>query len=99
MQIVAYEGGKLYDNVNESGPLGTLVTKAMTAANRDPRIYDQTRRYLDIWNEICPDSLLCYYNSCQAPGVAGAWGAQEYEGQPLEQAHKLRAVLDYLEGK
>jgi len=59
----------------------------------DPRMYDAYKRYLSIWREKIGDTVMMF-DSVQPNVRTGSWGLLEYIGQPLEQAPKMRAVLD-----
>jgi hypothetical protein len=60
---------------------------------RDPRMYDAYKRYLSIWRAKIGDTIMMY-DSVQPIVPTGSWGLLEYIGQPLQDAPKMRAVLD-----
>jgi hypothetical protein len=84
-RYIAYEGGQhivLRDDVD-----------ALTRIQRDPRMYDLYRRYLDGWRTQVGDTLVLF-SSVKPINRFGAWGLAEYPGQPESEAPKLRAVRD-----
>lgn len=62
---------------------------------RDPRMYDAYKRYLEIWRRQIGDTIMMY-DSVQPVVRTGSWGLLEYFGQPLNEAPKMRAVSDAL---
>ena len=95
LQLLAYEGGQ---HLVAGYPFrdNPQLVELLVAANRHPEMYDLYRDYLTIWAQESRGGLMCLFNSCIEPGIYGSWGLLEYEGQPLEQAHKMRAVLDHM---
>lgn len=65
------------------------------AWNNDPRMYDLYLAYLDTLgnNGI---SLMNQFVAVSQWSVHGCWGAKRYAGQPMSEAHKYRALYDYL---
>ena len=72
---------------------GQHVLQGTDVICRDSRIYNVYRAYLDSMALMFP--LLVHYTHSGTFGSGGAWGSKEYIGQPLEQAHKYRALYDY----
>jgi hypothetical protein len=83
LRYVAYEGGQ---HVNSSKDVPLL-----TAINRHPAMGAAYTRYLTKWQAELGD-LMVLFADYGAPGKYGAWGLQEYLGQPLDQAPKAKAV-------
>lgn len=86
-RYIAYEAGQ-HILFQDDAPL-------MQKLNRDPRMYDLYRYYLDQWRAKVGD-VITLYTSVGTIGWFGAFGLQEYETQPLSETPKLRAVLDEL---
>ncbi|HWJ69455.1 MAG TPA: hypothetical protein VNS79_05340 [Sphingobium sp.] len=63
----------------------------LTAIQRDPRMGDLYTRYLTKWKDEFGD-LMVLYVGWGPVSVYGAWGMQEYMGQPLNEAPKAQAV-------
>lgn len=60
---------------------------------RDPRMYNAYKRYLEIWRTKIGDTITLFQSSGPISRY-GAWGLVEYVGQPLSEAPKMRAVRD-----
>lgn len=85
-RFIAYEGGQ------------HLVTPDLAlarAVQRDPRMGDAYRRYLDRWDARIRSDLTLYASTAPISEY-GSWGLREYAGQPIGEAPKLAAVRDYL---
>lgn len=97
LELVAYEGGQ------HLSPLGsanrdTKLVNLLSNVNRDPRMGELYTEYINAWEDVGGD-LFCFFNSGQRYTNAGAWGHFEHWGQPLETAHKQRAVEAWAAGK
>ncbi len=88
--FVAYEGGQHIANYSTPGGNGSNI------ANRDPRMYEFYSRFLNAYKNMF--SLFMHYCHSGAFSGQGSWGAVEYVGQPLSQAHKYRALVDFAKG-
>lgn len=85
LTYITYEGGQ---HILKPG------ADVITAANSDPRIYGVYRKYLDA---IAPHfDTFTHFNNCGMWTVHGAWGSRQYVIEPLESAHKARALVDYM---
>ncbi len=94
LRLIAYEGGQHLVGVGE--PVNdAALTEQLIAANRDPRMGDVYRRYLEQWDSVSGD-LMVLFASMQVPGKWGSWGLIETEFQPVSKAHKLKATLDWI---
>jgi hypothetical protein len=85
-RYISYEGGQ------------HLVAREVELAQRlqrDPRMADVYRRYLNAWQARIGDRLMLYASTAPI-GEAGAWGLREYAGQPRAETPKLRAVEAFL---
>jgi hypothetical protein len=91
--LVAYEGGQHLVQANNSE-----LTSLYIAANRHARMYDLYALYFNAWAAHNPDGLFMNFTSVYMPSQWGSWGTLEYQSQPLNQAHKFRAVVDALKG-
>jgi hypothetical protein len=84
IQLYCYEGGQhVWDD------------EISYERNTDPRMYDLYRRYLA---GIAPHvTLFMHYLHCGSggPRSGNQWGAKLRMDQPLAEAHKLRALLDW----
>jgi hypothetical protein len=54
--------------------------------------------YLDYLTGVSPHiKIFAHYLHNGEWSSGGAWGAERYVGQPLGEAHKLRAIYDWIE--
>jgi len=86
-RYIAYEGGQ------------HLIFKDIAFAQRiqrDPRMYNAYKKYLDSWRTRIGDTMMLF-NSSGEISRFGAWGLVEYAGQPLSDAPKMRAVHEQME--
>jgi hypothetical protein len=86
-RFIAYEGGQ-----HVIAPAANA--KTAEAMQRSPLMYATYQRYLADWRTRVGDTLVLY---AATGGISqyGSWGIREYPGQPLEQAPKWRAALEY----
>ena len=88
--------GKRYITYEAGQHIVSHANVPMVAAlNRDERMYAAYKKYLEAWERQIGD-LMVLYNTTSPISQHGAWGIREFEGQPLEQTPKRRAILDYL---
>lgn len=81
LPLVAYEGGQ-------------HLTSGAHIWSENPEIYNQ---YIYMLNQYAPYfELFCHYTLTGSWSSGGAWGANAYTGQPLKDAHKLRALYDWI---
>jgi len=99
LALVAYEAGQhltAYDLAGV-GFAGTVeaVEGVYNQVNTRPEMYDLYMHWLDEWEAFGGDTLVPFH-------LAGSWNEIETFGhketilQPLEEAHKYRALLDWL---
>ena len=85
-RYIAYEGGQ------------HLIFRDVAfeqQVERDPRMYNAYKKYLDFWRTKIGDTI-ALYNSSGKISRFGAWGLVEYAGQPLSEAPKMRAVREQM---
>lgn len=92
-KAVAAQYSKRYISYEAGQHLIFRDVKLGEQVERDPRMYDAYKRYLDLWRTKIGD-LIMMYSSSGPISRYGAWGLAEYVGQPLSDAPKLRAVRD-----
>ena len=96
-KAIAAKYGKRYI-AYEAGQHVIVDDPAMAVQiQRDPRMYDAYKRYLSLWRSRIGDTIMMY-DSVQPVVRTGAWGLLEYLGQPLDEAPKMRATLDAIQG-
>jgi hypothetical protein len=94
LELIAYEGGQHLVGHGGAENLQPL-TDLFIAANRHPRMYDLTRRHLAHWSAE-GGGLYAAFLYVGGPSKWGSWGTLEYQDQPIEQAHKYRALIDQM---
>ena len=95
LSMVSYEGGQHIVQMNGNDNNVELGNK-LIAANRHPRMYSIYHSLMDAWFNN-GGGVFIAYTGALTPSVAwGSFGTVEYLGQDLSEAHKHRALLDYL---
>jgi hypothetical protein len=80
LKLIAYEGGQ-------------HVIKKAKAINRDPAMFALYQEYLRAMSKHI--AHFCHYAHVGQAGDGGAWGCIECTGQPLAEAHKYRALVEW----
>lgn len=92
--LIAYEGGQHLVG-RFAAANNEKLTALFIAANRDPRMGELYRSHLDNWFSA-GGKLYALFASARLPNKYGSWGLLEYQGQPIAQAPKYRAAVDYI---
>jgi len=85
LRFITYEAGQ---HVTIAGSADVPM---LSQIQRDPRMGDLYTRYLMKWKDGFGD-LMVLFSAWGPISQFGAWGMQEYLGQPLSEAPKARAV-------
>jgi hypothetical protein len=94
LDLIAYEAGQHL--VGHGGAENNEeLTKLLHAANRDPRMEELYRLYLDTWAKN-GGGLMAIFSSVSRPSKWGSWGLLEAEDQDPKAAPKWRAVAERL---
>lgn len=93
IRIAAYEGGPHFVGYTDE------LAREVARVNRDPRMKALYASFLELWDRATGGALFLHYASSNAWGRHGAWGVKEYQGQPVKDAPKYDALLDYIEKK
>jgi len=92
--LVCYEAGQTFQGI-----LGvendTNLTAILTAANRDPRMFDRYTEYLTML-KAGGVSLCNNFSYCSGWSKWGSWGSLEYQDQPTNQAPKYAAIVQWI---
>ena len=93
-QLVAYEAGQHFTSWQAG-----LTEEQVTALNLHPRMYGWYQQYMQGWFDHAPiTSTLVFYTSyAPCPGGGSCFGVKTACDQPIEEAHKYRAIVDWLE--
>jgi hypothetical protein len=81
--MIGYEGGQ-------------HVTTSASTVNRNPEMYDLYIEYFDMLDNYM-GGVFAHYCHVGTWSSGGAWGSMEYTGQPISQAHKYRALMNYID--
>jgi hypothetical protein len=92
LSLIAYEGGQHMVGI-QGAEHDIALTAQFKAFNRDPRIGQLYRDYLDLW-KAAGGELFCHYDDSANPGIFGSWGALEYIDQPS--APKFDALQTFI---
>lgn len=95
LELICYEGGQHFSGVSGAERDPQLIA-AVNGYNRDPRVYDHYRAYLDILR----DNGVTMFGQFGFIGAFGTsltngWSVIEEYDQPTAQAHKFRALIDW----
>ncbi len=94
LRLVAYEAGQgLADFKTKSDD--EFPNPVLFAANRDPRMRGVYDRLLNAWKAE-GGTLFMHYTAPRTFTKHGPWGTKEYITQPLSQAPKYQALLDFI---
>ncbi len=94
VKMFAYEGGQHL--VGHGGAENNQKLQDLfVAANRDARMETLYRQHLTNWFDQGGD-LYMVFSSVGGPSKWGSWGVLEYQDQPIEDAPKYRALVDFV---
>ena len=96
LDLIAYEGGQHLAGVGPAQNNQALTDKFIQI-NRDPEMYSLYIQLLTAWDNAGA-KFMTPYSFCGEFTEFGSWGHLEYLTQPLEQAHKHRALVDWAAG-
>lgn len=92
IELAAYESGQHLVGVG-TWANNTDLTSLLIEANRHPGMYDASFEDITGWR-ASGAGLMCAFSACRTPTQWGSWGILEFQDQPIEEAHKMRAWLD-----
>lgn len=92
LQLLAYEGGQHLAG-NGGVENNDAIVKLFVEANRDPRMGDIYREYLQKWFELGGD-LFANYSDIGRSGKWGSWGVLEYVDRAS--SPKYDAIVEWL---
>jgi len=96
-RLVCYEGGQHF-----VGAVGAENDQALTdtliAANRDSRMFNRYMEYLNMLKANGVD-MFGNFSFVSSPSKWGSWGVLEYMNQPIENAPKYRALVNWLNAR
>lgn len=95
LPLIAYEGGQHLVGVG-SAVQDDALTQLFIEANRHPWMYWLYLAYLDAWHSVGGGTMVAFL-STYAPNKWGSWGTLEHQAQAPAEAHKFRALRDFVE--
>ena len=94
LELIAYEGGQHL--VGHGGAQDNkALEKLFHAANRHPRMKQLYLKYLRGWKEN-GGRLFVLFSSMGKYSKWGSWGLMEYHGQPVSEAPKYQAAIEFI---
>ncbi|BAU07271.1 type I secretion C-terminal target domain-containing protein [Fischerella sp. NIES-3754] len=93
LDLVGYEGGQHLTGLNGSEN-NQAITDLFIEANRDPRMGQVYKEYLEGWDKLSGDSELVAYSDIVTPTKWGAWGALEHVNQST--SPKWEVIQDFI---
>ncbi|ETW94539.1 MAG: hypothetical protein ETSY1_34420 [Candidatus Entotheonella factor] len=95
VQLFAYEGGQHI--VGSGAATGNqALTDLFVAANRHLHMYGLYQQYLQNWYDA-GGALFMPFDFTSTPGKFGSWGHLEWQDQPVDEAYKYRALIDFID--
>jgi len=95
LHLIAYEGGQHL--VGHGGAENNKTMEELFhAANRHPRMKQLYLGYLAGWKQS-GGTMMAIFSSTGRYSKWGSWGIMEYHGQPIADAPKYQAVIEFLE--
>jgi uncharacterized repeat protein (TIGR01451 family) len=96
MDLVCYEAGQHFVGA-QGAQNDTTLTNILIAANRDDRMYQRYSEYATMLDAEGV-SRCTFYADIERPSNYGSWGVLEYLEQPVSEAPKYRALVDFITG-
>lgn len=94
VRLIAYEGGQ-HLVADPSIHNNATLNARLDEANRDPRMADLYATMLDGWRKA-GGGLFVHFTYASEPNKWGRWGALESQDEPIDKAHKYRALIDFI---
>lgn len=94
LALVAYEAGQHLTTLGSKNGENRTVIDLLVAANRSPAMEQLYRDYLSDW-DAAGGGLMCIFSHIGRYGRYGSWGGLEYQQQPLNEAPKMRAIVNH----
>ncbi len=95
LELVAYEGGIHLTSYQFPADKEPRITQLFGAANRNPRMREVYRAYLNQW-QSSGGKLFNQFVDVSRSSKWGSWGALEYQNQDINQAPKYLGLMDFI---
>ncbi len=95
LDLIAYEGGQHLVSYQFDAAKQDAATDFFTRVNRSPGMKDVYTEYLNTWKNN-GGGLFVNFSSVGPPSKWGWWGALEYQDQPISEAPKYQALMEFI---
>ncbi len=96
LDLIAYEGGQHLVSYQFDAAKQDAATDFFTRVNRSPGMKDVYTEYLNTWKDN-GGGLFVNFSSVGSPSKWGWWGALEYQDQPISEAPKYQALMEFID--
>ena len=97
-KLIAYEAGQHFVSWSIGDIGGGVTAEQVATVNSHARMYNWYQHYLNAWFDHDVTSTCVFYTSTSnCPSGGSCFGTVESCNQPLEDAHKFRGILDWLD--
>lgn len=97
LPLMAYEGGQGLVDFKTTHDM-QMPNPLLYQANRHPRMGALYTQFLEGWKRE-GGTLFAHYSSPRTYRRYGSWGSKEYINQPLGQAYKHQAILNFIRNR
>lgn len=97
LPLMAYEGGQGLVDFKTTHDM-QMPNPLLYQANRHPRMGALYTQFLEGWKREGA-TLFAHYSSPRTYRRYGSWGSKEYINQPLGQAYKHQAILNFIRNR
>jgi hypothetical protein len=91
IRLISYEAGQ---HLSANGDENVPYYDALIGAQSHPRMYGVYLMNMRLFEQAGGD-LFVAFNDVSKPGKFGSWGHLEYQTQPVQDAPKFKALLEY----
>lgn len=95
LKLITYEGGQHVLGIG-TGENDLTANQIYLALNRDARMGTATTQNLNDWRQYGGE-LFVHFTHTRAPGKFGYFGTLEYQNQPVNQAPKYQALINFVQ--
>jgi len=96
LDLVSYEGGAHLTSYQFPDDKVARMTDLFTEVNRNPRMRDVYKAYLDQWQASSGGGDFNQFNDVTGSSKWGFWGALEYQNQNPSTAPKYLGLMDFI---
>ncbi|MBM0743681.1 NPCBM/NEW2 domain-containing protein [Phormidium sp. CLA17] len=96
IDLASYEGGGHLTSYQFPDDKVARMTDLFTEVNRNPRMRDVYKAYLDQWQASSGGGDFNQFNDVASSSKWGFWGALEYQNQDPNTAPKYLGIMDFI---